>query len=70
MNYLKKKPLIQNDIETFNVDNKIAKIVSNFYKSKPFPNYKINDDKVSVVERGNKNLLARVIFFVFSRFTK
>ena len=59
MNYLKKKPLIQNDIETFNVDNKIAKIVSNFYKSNPFPNYKENDDKITISQRGDTNNLAK-----------
>ena len=59
MNYLKKKPIIKDNIEQFEIKDHASKIISNFYKSKPFPNYKINDDKVSVVERGNKNLLAK-----------
>ena len=59
MNYLKKKPIIKEGIERFEIKDQTSKIISNFYKSKPFPNYKINDDKVSVVQRGDKNLLAK-----------
>ena len=39
-------------------DDKVIE-VSEFYKKNPFPNYKIDDDKVSILEKGNKNILAR-----------
>ena len=59
MSYLKKTPIIKEGIDQFEVKELTSKIVSNFYKLKPFPNYKVNDDKVSVVQRGDKNLLAK-----------
>lgn len=37
------------DIETLNV--------TNFYKESPFPNYKLNDNKATILEMGNKNYL-------------
>ncbi len=58
MNYLKKKLVTINGIECFELTDNISKKVSQFYSSKPFPNYKNNDDKISVNERGNKNILA------------
>lgn len=40
------------------ISNKKTLEVANFYKENPFPNYKINDDKNLILERGNKNYLA------------
>ena len=37
------------DIKTLNV--------TNFYKESPFPNYKLDDNKGTILEKGNKNFL-------------
>ena len=31
--------------------------VTNFYKVSPFPNYKINDNKTTILKKGKKNFL-------------
>ena len=58
MNFLKKKLVTSEEIYTLKAKEEITKKVSNFYSSKPFPNYKIDDDKISIMEKGNKNILA------------
>ena len=58
MKYLKKKLETIDGIKLSKITDEIAKKVTSFYTTKPFPNYKINDDKISVSERGNKNYLA------------
>ena len=58
MEYLKKKLETIDGIKLSKITDEIAKKVTSFYTTKPFPNYKINDDKISVSERGNKNYLA------------
>ncbi len=59
MSFLKKKLENKNDIFYFPVTNSDTQKVTNFYKETPFPNYKENDDKRSILEKGNKNILAR-----------
>ncbi len=56
--FLKKKYLLKNNIPTFKVVDNSTKKVTDFYKETPFPNYKENDNKLSILEKGNKNLLA------------
>ena len=51
------KLLEQNKIFKFDIDDNDAKNVSNFYKESPFPNYKSNDNKSTISEKGNKNFL-------------
>lgn len=59
MNDFLKKNLEEIDgILRLKLNNSIVKKVSEFYTSNPFPNYKIDDDKISILEKGNKNLLA------------
>ncbi len=59
MNDFLKKNLEEIDgILQLKLNNSIVKKVSEFYTSNPFPNYKIDDDKISILEKGNKNLLA------------
>ena len=54
-----KKNLIKKDnIFSFPITDTETKKVSQFYKVTPFPNYKDNDDKKSILYRGNKNILA------------
>jgi len=58
MKYLKKKLETIDGIKLSKITDETTKKVTSFYTTKPFPNYKINDDKISVSERGNKNYLA------------
>lgn len=57
-NFLKKKFRLINGIISIQVNDKETKKVTDFYKQTPFPNYKKNDNKVSIQEKGNKNFLA------------
>ena len=59
MNFLKKKLISNNDIFTLKVTDSDTHKVTNFYKISPFPNYKIDDNKQSILEKGDKNLLAK-----------
>lgn len=59
MNFLKKKLEILDGVLTSTIVDKQTKKVTDFYKSKPFPNYKDNDNKQTILEKGNKNLLAQ-----------
>ena len=59
MNDFLKKNLEEIDgILQLKLSNSLVKKVSEFYTSNPFPNYKIDDDKITILEKGNKNLLA------------
>ena len=58
MEYLKKKLEIVEGIRSSKIEDRIAKKVTSFYTSKPFPNYKVDDDKITISEKGNKNYLA------------
>ena len=57
-NFLKKKFILIDGIISIQVNNKETKKVIEFYKQTPFPNYKKDDNKVSIQEKGNKNFLA------------
>jgi SAM-dependent methyltransferase len=57
---LKKKNFnIKNNIYDFNITDPITHKVKKFYEEFPFPNYKINDDKRSILEEGNKNIFLK-----------
>ena len=56
--FLKKEYTVKEDIITFEIKDQITKKVINFYKDSPFPNYKDDDNKASILEKGNKNFLA------------
>ena len=59
MNYFLKKKFKDIDgIFSFNVTDEKTKKVTEFYNEKPFPNYRDDDNKQSILEKGNKNLLA------------
>ena len=54
-----KKSLVEKDgIFSFPIDDDKTKKVVEFYKVSPFPNYKNNDDRESIIEKGDKNILA------------
>ena len=57
--YIKKPFKNKNGIFSFSIKDAETKKVTEFYKITPFPNYKDNDDKQSILEKGNKNLLAQ-----------
>jgi SAM-dependent methyltransferase len=57
MKCLKKKINKDNGIFKFEINNSETKKVTNFYKESPFPNYKSNDDKSTILDKGNKNYL-------------
>mgnify|MGYP001170710076 FL=1 len=56
--FLKKKFVSKDNIITFDVNDEVTRKVTNFYKDSPFPNYKDNDNKASILEKGDKNFLA------------
>ena len=47
MEYLKTKLELVDGIKSSKIEDKIAKKVTKFYTNKPFPNYKIDDDKIA-----------------------
>ena len=57
-NFLKKKYQNIDGILSFEIKDSETNKVTNFYKETPFPNYKENDDKQTILEKGNKNFLA------------
>ena len=57
MKCLKKKINKDNGIFKFEINNSETKKVTNFYKESPFPGYKSNDDKSTILDKGNKNYL-------------
>ena len=56
---LKKNLEENNGIVSLPIIDEETKKVTRFYKATPFPNYKDNDDKQSILEKGNRNILAQ-----------
>ena len=54
---LKKIFLLKENIITFEIKDQVTKKVTDFYKDSPFPNYKIEDNKDTILTKGDKNLL-------------
>ena len=59
MLFLKKKLREIEGIFALKISDLETKKVTDFYKITPFPNYKDDDDKQSILKKGNKNFLAR-----------
>ena len=57
MKFLKKKINKEDGIFKFEINDNETKKVTSFYKESPFPNYKSNDDKSTILDKGNKNYL-------------
>ena len=55
---LKKEFEIEDEIYKFKITNITTKKITDFYKESPFPSYKENDNKFTIIEKGNKNILA------------
>ena len=58
MEFLKKEFEKKGSIYRFSIEDQTTKKVTDFYKNKPFPNYKAEDNKATILSRGNQNLLA------------
>tara|TARA_B100001093_G_scaffold318618_1_gene303965 strand:+ start:2244 stop:3146 length:903 start_codon:yes stop_codon:yes gene_type:complete len=59
MYFLKKKLKEINGIFTSQILDSETKKVTDFYKITPFPNYKDDDNKQTILHKGNKNILAK-----------
>ena len=57
-NFHKKKYQNIDGILSFEIKDIETNKVTNFYKETPFPNYKDNDDRQTILEKGNNNFLA------------
>ena len=58
MKCLKKKSTYKDGIFKFDIVDVKTKIVTNLYKESPFPNYDVDDNKSTIIKKGNKNYLA------------
>ena len=58
INFLKKDLKNQDGIFSSIIHDTETQKITKFYKVTPFPNYKNNDDKQSILEKGNRNILA------------
>ena len=54
MKCLKKKSTYKDGIFKFDIADVKTKIVTNFYKESPFPNYDVDDNKSTIIKKGNK----------------
>ena len=57
--FIKKDFEKKNGIFSFSITDDETKMVTDFYKITPFPNYKDDDNKQTILEKGDRNLLAR-----------
>lgn len=57
--YIKKPFEKKNGIFSFSINDIETKKVTEFYKVTPFPNYKDDDNKQTILDKGNKNILAQ-----------
>ena len=69
MHFLKKNFKKIDDIYSNIIEDNITKNVVDFYNVKPFPNYRREDNKASILKKGNKNYLAKK-FKEFAGFNK
>ncbi len=56
--FLKKRYENDNNIFTFDIKDVSTKKVTEFYDHSPFPNYKETDNKTTILDKGNRNILA------------
>ena len=57
-NFLKKKSINIDGIFSYEIIDIDTKKVTEFYKETPFPNYKDNDNRQSILEKGDNNFIA------------
>ena len=51
----------KNNILIFEKNNNFSKLIDEFYSADPFPNYNEDDNKLSLLNKGNKNIIAKKI---------
>ena len=56
--FLKKKFIEKEGILSFEINDDETKKVTEFYNNKPFPSYKDDDNKNTILNKGDKNFLA------------
>jgi ubiquinone/menaquinone biosynthesis C-methylase UbiE len=59
LNIFNKKYTITNGIVSFDISDAAAKKNIEFYSEAPFPNYTESDDKLTILDKGEKNYLTR-----------
>ena len=59
MDFLKTNFKKNKNILSKNIDDKTTKNVVKFYDVEPFPNYSPRDNKASILNKGEKNYLAK-----------
>ncbi len=69
MIYFKKELIKVDGIYQKETNIRTSKIIQDFYKTKPFPNFSTIDSKSTILEIGNKNIIAKNIkqFFKFNK---
>ena len=65
MKFKNKNFNLNDGIVDFNVKDPITMKVKHFYEQFPFPNYKTNDNKQSILEEGNKNTFVQRRIFLY-----
>ena len=55
----KLQPKLKDGIISFDVNDKTTKSVTKFYEIEPFPNYSSNEDKRSLLDKGDSNDLSK-----------
>ena len=59
MEIFNKKSLNKDEIIQFEISDDVTKKVSNFYGKNPFPSYDNDENKYSLILKGNKNIFAK-----------
>ena len=57
-NFLKKPYIVNDEIICLEIKDISTKKVTEFYKKTPFPNYKKDDNRSTILQKGDKNILA------------
>lgn len=59
--YFKKPFTLRGGIVSFAIERAVTGTVAEFYGIAPFPNHRTDDDKASIVERGDRNALSSAL---------
>lgn len=52
-------PKKKDGLLTFSIKDKTTKSVAKFYEVEPFPNYEANENKATLLSKGNRNELSK-----------
>ena len=59
MEYLKNNYIEKDGILDFDITDSVTSKVGDFYEEDPFPNYKLNDNKQTILKIGDQNILLK-----------